>query len=55
MPNAEIDLDLPFVPWAKITNFNIAKLLEFFYATMVQWWLFVLAVGLAVWCFPFQR
>ncbi len=55
MPNAEYELDLPLIPLPKIVNFSTAKLMEFCCATIVQWWLFVLAVGLVVWCFPLQR
>ncbi len=54
MPNAEYELDLPLIHLPRITIFNIAKLLEYFCATMVQWWLFVLAAVLMVWCFPLQ-
>lgn len=55
MPNAEYELDLPLIPLPRMTKVNTAKLLEFLFATIVQWWLFVLAVGLVVWCFPLQR
>ncbi len=55
MPNAEYELDLPLISLPKIANFSTAKLLEFCCATMVQWWLFVLAVGLVVWCLPIQH
>ena len=54
MPNAEHELDLPLITLPMIVNFSTAKLLEFCCATMVQWWLFVLAAVLMVWCFPLQ-
>ena len=55
MPNAEYELDLPLIPIPKMKGVNNSELLEFCCATIVQWWLLVLAVGLMVWCFPLQR
>jgi hypothetical protein len=55
MPNAEYELDLPLNPLPKIANFSTAKMGGGCCATMVQWWLFVLAVGLVVWCLPIQH
>ena len=54
MPNAEYELDLPLIPIPKLKGVNNSPFLEFYRATIVQWWLLVLAAALIAWCFQPQ-
>ena len=55
MPNAEYELDLPLISFPKMVTFKTAGLLGFCCALIAQWWLFVMAAVLLVWCLPLQR
>ncbi|MDP6793084.1 MAG: hypothetical protein QF660_03415 [Anaerolineales bacterium] len=55
MPNAEYELDLPWISFPKMVTLKTARLLWFCGVLIARWWLLVLAAALVVWCLPLLR